>query len=191
MTDETNVFSTKFIKNLEDQRDIYFSIPKLAIRTFLGAASSGMMLWGLWNLAAIVKPGDETMGYWVAIVVGAVFALMNFIPALPAWRRRATGQPAISISKSGLTFCGQPQIPWSLISETNWNTVYAAGFLPVLSEIRVRVIANQSSVSEKASKNAAQGNVRPFDSSCLECNGETFLDYCKLYRAASAQETAC
>jgi hypothetical protein len=138
----------------------------------------------------IIDPADgDKIGYWAGVVAGLVLSGLCIIPALPGWR--AAGRPAVSISKAGLTFAGQPLVPWSMIAETSWHTTTFLGFLPIMSAIRLRGADDGPiPVLGKTNYNSIGSRFHSFDSSCFACSSKAFLDYCNLYEAAGRQEAA-
>jgi hypothetical protein len=191
-TQISTALSPAALEQLSTPRDIPWSMPKLVLRTVIGAAFALLFFWAAWKLIVIDKADPDKIGYWFALVAGLVFGGLSFLPTLSGWRGRSAGHPAVSISKAGLTFAGQPLIAWPLIVENNWRTVYAVGYLPITAEIRVRGVDGGSiSVLGKTNLVSFRGKgYHSFNSTCFGCSSKKYLEYCELYRAAGAQNEA-
>jgi hypothetical protein len=187
-TPSSTVLSPSVRAQLDTPREIAWSMPKLVVRTVIAAAFGLLFLWAAWKLIVIGKADPDKIGYWFALVAGLVLGFLSLQPTLSAWRGRATGQPAVSISKAGLTFSGQPLIAWDMIAENIWHTMYAGGFLPLFSEIRIRGADGPIPVLGKVRYVTMHGGYHRFDATLFQCSSKKYLDYCNLYQAASQQD---
>ena len=184
-----NILSPGIIAQLAAPRDIYHSWPKLLVRTLFAAVFAALFCWAGWKLTVIDPADEDRIGYWAGVVAGLSLSCLSIIPALPGLR--AGGRPAVTISKAGLAFAGQPLVPWAMIAETSWHTVTFLGFLPIMSAIRLHGADDGPiPVLGKTNYTSIGGRFHSFDSSCLACGSKAFLDYCNLYEAAGRQEAA-
>ena len=183
----STVISPHVVEQLNTPRTIYYSKPKLIVRTVIAACFAALFVWVAWKLLTLGKSDSDRILYWFGLVAGLAFCLLALIPAMPGWR--AAGRPALSISKAGLEFAALPLVPWSQISDVSWHTSTAIGFVPIMSSLQLRGAEMPIPALGKANywAIAAGGKCHGFDANCLDISSKQFLDYCSLYRSAGEQ----
>lgn len=148
---------------------IYRSPVKLAIMSsiILGfAAITGSIAAGQYMNRAVI-PLDHTF-YWIAGL--AAFAVVLFcIRVLPLWRQ--VHAPAITLSRSGITFPGKSTVAWADITENDWHTL-GVGFITAGATLVVK----------------AHGARMGGEAITLACTADEYFRLCERFQAAESRQ---
>jgi hypothetical protein len=162
---------------LDTPRDIAWSLPKLVVRSVIGVACVLLFFWALSKLIVLGRAGGF---YRFPLVLGLLGGLLGLWPTWAGWRGHASNQPAVSISRLGLTFAGQPLIPWFMIAENCWGD----GREPFFLHIRIRGTDGLLPVSGKVDTRGYYS----FDVTTIQCSRRQYMDSCHLYQTATSPE---
>lgn len=155
--------------DLDRPHEIYRSPIKLTILSLLILGAVGACLFAAWKIWEGLSRKDAVLAFWVVLGIAAIFVLLFLIRILPLWL--AIGEPALILSKQGITIRGKAPITWSGIVGNTWRSESHNG-IPTGATIELQGV---------------QGLVT-CGAFTLRCSAAEYVRLCDLYRQAAAQD---